>query len=73
MKRFIRRWKGTPARWARVASMLAKCSEILFWLVAVGPFALQSISRGWWVTCVAGLLVTSAGSDWYSRKGGTTG
>lgn len=68
MKGFIRQWRETGARRARLASLLAKFSEILFWLVVVGPFAIQpKISRGWWTCCAIGLAITSAGSYWYSR------
>ena len=69
MKRFIRRWRETRARRERMASLFAKFSEILFWLVVVGPFAIQpAISVGWWSVGFLLLLVTSAVSYWYSRK-----
>lgn len=75
MKRFIRRWRETRARRDRMASLCAKFSEILFWLVVVGPFAIQPrISAGWWSAGFVLLVIFSAGSYWYSRgrslKGG---
>ena len=73
MKRFIRRWRETKGRRDRMAHLLTKFSEILFWLVAVGPFAIQPrIGLSGWLTSMGLLALTSAGSYWYSRdmKGG---
>jgi len=69
MKRISRPWKATRSRRARIASLLAKYSEILFGLVAVGPFVIQpSMGSVWWGMCVAGLILTGVGSYWYSRN-----
>ena len=74
MKQFIRRWRETRARRARVASVLAKFSEVLFWLLVVGPFAFhEQMNPLRWAAIATTLFGAAAGSYWYSRNKTRTG
>ena len=61
------RWKATPARRERVASLGAKVAEILFWLAVVGPFVVERMSLLGWVSASVGFVFASSVSYWFSR------
>jgi hypothetical protein len=69
MERIFRKWKATRARQSRLASLCAKCSETMFWLIMVGPFVVpRPMTVGMWCICAVGFVVMATGSYWYTIK-----